>query len=123
MKVDELPAGRELDALVAEKVMGWLVRGYESWDTENGNVWREDFQPSIDIKAALDVVSELSKQEWNSVLTGPRHLKGTDFSPGWSVSLGIVDSWENSKSTGETLPLAICRAAFKAVGVSEVQSA
>ena len=34
MKVDDLPAGLQLDALVAEKVMGWY---------SNGLVWCDEF--------------------------------------------------------------------------------
>src|SRR3990172_8418422 len=70
-QIDALPAGRELDALVAEKVMGWTITAWAS-----GEPWgnREIFEPSgrgphrkaahvptysTDIAAAWEVVQKL----------------------------------------------------------------
>jgi len=57
-------AGRELDALVAEKVMGWTVDGI--WRMYTGEVVRHAagknmktrFNPSTDISAAWEVVEK-----------------------------------------------------------------
>lgn len=142
MKVDDLPAGPRLDALVAEKVMGWeqkVIRwnwvdlGKEEAHIDgvcDGVCWtRPDGIPipeaglppySTDIKAAMEAISKLNEQGWNSVLIGPRHLKGPNFRLGWHVSFHKIESWGNSKSVGADLPLAICRAAIKAKGIVEV---
>ena len=120
-----LEPGPELDALVAEKVMGWevtrrdhpMLEGGEQvihakdadgalraviWDIANypRSLW---WNPSADIKAAWEVV-ERFQDTW-FVLTS-RHHEGD-----WYCSCG---SHENDV-IAHTAPHAICLAALKAV--------
>lgn len=115
--------GRELDALVAKRIMGWNVGGYMNMQwvcndgkdtgwylTEFGSQECNPFSPSTDIAAAWEVVDKLGERfsfyfhtrgrmTDISVIHWPDNLKG-----GFDVS-------------GETAPHAICLAALKAVGV------
>ena len=122
----ELSAGRELDALVAEFVMGdveWDVviegcsrAGLRCATREEAEAQKPKLaerylvgpvtlhgdvpEYSTDIAAAWLVVEEL----------GPKHmitLRRT--TGGWWAHIGLVDEW------AETAPLAICRAALTAV--------
>jgi hypothetical protein len=106
MQTDELVAGRELDALVAEKVMGWdrrLWAGRFYWSGPYSD--RERFSPSMDIAAAWEVVERVWQEEW--VL---RRFLGS-----WQILDG--DPLDNHRvlASAETAPLAICRAALQAV--------
>ena len=125
-EIDQLKAGPEFDALVAENVMGWIKEGpYLGslfWITTEGNMHpRTDaWCPSSDIAAAWEVVEQLRKLE-------PRGdakfgIKGR--------SPEIVVVWQGTNfyckidgqgifrefhGEGDTAQLAICRAALKAV--------
>lgn len=105
MNYDEMPAGREMDALVAEKVMG-IKRGDRpgEWLNELGN-WlcdTEDIPPySTSISAAWEVVDKMDC-----------YFKMT------RSDLGLYWEFYGPKlgfSYAPTVPLAICRAALKAV--------
>lgn len=107
--------GRELDALVAEKVMGrcghTLRRvqdhhqcqkcGEEFW----GLAWHKGYCAfpsfSTDIAAAWNVVERLKD----------RYFLLQYYGDGWDCQIG------GTSRTGNTVPLAICLAALKAVGV------
>lgn len=114
-----LKSGRDLDALVAEKVMGWRLLG-------NGTAYKDETivpidyvlkNYSTDIAAAWGVVEYLDRatvitrlnSEWCSVELGPRRLEPGD----------PVEKYGNMGPTAKanTAPLAICLAALKAVGV------
>ena len=107
MDYDEMPAGCEVDSLVAEKVMGWrsgiindacrVIRlPYE------GPGW-ETWSPSTDISAAWEIVEKMGR---------PIEIKGLYSPPEkWQVEVG---GYTRTRSYGEQLPLAICRAALKA---------
>ena len=110
-------AGRDLDAAIAEHVMGWTVNrtSERHWHTV-GPTGRERailigrdccagqhqydtraFCPSTQIEDAWLVVEKL----------GPKHmitLRRT--TGGWWAHIGLVDEWAT------TAPLAICRAAL-----------
>ena len=141
MDVDNLEAGRELDELVVE-VMGWRISswvdetdgGYNLFDV-NGNYkakWdaperfkheldpRHRWSPSIDIKAAWQVVEWLVDKgycpgllyddngHWALALEGMQDVPiGPD--PQDIATSFFVDSimW------ADTAPLAICKAALK----------
>ena len=95
--------GPELDALIAEKVMGWKLSRY-FWDTGTGKIAIERTPKySTSIQAAWDVVEKLE---------GELHFKRKDDK--WSVFLMGAEVWAGS--TQDTLPHAICLAALKAVG-------
>jgi Phage ABA sandwich domain len=113
---------REIDRLVAEKVMGWEPF-YDDGDlisfvTEFGTLFFSDddeseWNPTIDIADAWQVVEKLKN-------TGDV-LIAKDFDDNqWEVEITI---WQNESIhkhfvvKAETAPLAICLAALKSVGV------
>lgn len=124
MNIDEMQAGREMDALVAERVMGWdrdvmgclgAPKGAKEYDTqchswigawdENGN---PNFLPhySTDIAAAWQVVEWM--KDWNFTLD----WLGSD----WQAMFQTEDDGEFFVNA-DTALLAICRAALKALEV------
>lgn len=103
--------GRELDALVAEKVMGWksvehrFEDPFHRWDgiaPEHGShrFTVPDF--STDIAAAWEVVEKLN----DLILERDVTAEGTRY----NVVIDGIETW------AETAPHAICLAALKAVG-------
>lgn len=107
--------GRELDALVAEKVLGWS-KGYEDdgtpyWATGD-TAMSGDWPPSTDVAEAWEVVEDLVSQGFDL------DLSSTILSPDFmAVSWGATFSRSitRAKVTGETAPEAICKAALLAV--------
>lgn len=143
MDVNELEAGRELDALVAEKVMGLTLRGADRCIVPNPGeagyhvgfhiIERADpehllgYVPrySTEIAAAWRVVEKLqeaTREDDDSCLL-VIHFTGT--STGYVASFAgcpyDVDGLEATpqkfprSAMGETAPLAICRAALLSV--------
>lgn len=122
MTIDEMPAGREMDALVAEKVMGWK----REWVTNSATLMRREvFCPpgvigwissgekdgipnevpyySTSISAAWEVVE---KMEADGV-----GCKLSNYAPGWRAEF-----YKNEGDAGaDTAALAICRSALRAV--------
>lgn len=100
--------GRELDALVAEKVMGWNVFPHKpdfqiEYKDEQGfqYVFRlDEFEPSTDISAAWEVVEKMGP--FTQLTSESYHNKVI-----WHGSFSVVDSAE-----ADTAPLVICRAAL-----------
>jgi hypothetical protein len=134
-----LDAGRELDALVAERVMGWTHVGPHPWGKPHGvppegRVYNERFgeasRPvglvevpaySTDIAAAWQVVEKIRNTDEAPDQT---YWNFTDCSGcGWRAEVLQVLT-ENDMphlvayGVGETLPEAICRAALAAVGAA-----
>lgn len=117
-------AGRELDALVAEKVMGWSGID-KKWDYEtnesflggktpdwDGRQFYEVPHYSTDIAAAWLVVEKLRTPNWEFQLDHTRFMI-------WHCRIETTageGSASSDSSQGETAPLAICLAALKAVG-------
>lgn len=110
-----MKAGRELDALVAEKVMGWdlvptrhlvRLRYFRQPGTDSRAARERCYLPrySEDIAAAWGVVEKLSGYE--------RKLE--ECSEGWCFTF---EAGEEFWGQADTAPLAICLAALKAVGV------
>lgn len=122
-----MEAGRELDALIAEKVMG-LTRHDESYVTESIGkvlrfVWRDGcgdcvysgdmFLPhySTNIADAWGVVERLVSTPGPN---GDHHSVRVDYSGDAVVVIDENEDWQVS-AIAETAPLAICLAALKAV--------
>jgi hypothetical protein len=122
---------RELDALVAEKVMGleWAAfytsSAYGAWYSktnlgprtkEKGQLPRPDFDSlpaySNDISAAWEVVEKIAP-----ACDGEFRLE-RDESGQWECEIGyhVADACYPRIAKGETAPHAICLAALKAVG-------
>lgn len=104
---EPLPAGRELDALVAAKVMGWQPN--PGWLTAERHIpsYSTDIAVAWQIAEAMRLAA-IPEEEWAS--GGWRAAQEPFNAPGWYER--DVNDWE----WAETAPLAICRAALKAVG-------
>lgn len=95
--IDSLPAGRELDALIHDKVMGL------EWCIEH-----PELQPySTDISAAWEVVEKLNHHGFLLSFLNTR-------SPGNRYLVEFRDKGDYV-AAADTAPLAICRAALKAL--------
>ncbi len=120
-----MEAGRELDALVAEKVMGWRdVRpGHytgspgtmygkapqpQPWDSPQDRTKGVSFVPfySTKIADAWEVIEKLADRDPMIAMWGYE-----DGTAGWFCD------FEGIKDHARTAPHAICLAALKAVGV------
>lgn len=104
MNIDEMPAGREIDALIAEKLMRLQVRMNNNGDLLDVNGY-EFPSYSTDIAAAWKVLYLFE----NGTGADAVHLN-------WVRAPG--QSWtcvfrSDAVGHGETAPLAICRAALK----------
>ena len=115
---DSVKPDRELDALMAEKVMGWArgdycwmdtsgVPGYQVTDyTPNGSSTGPEWNPSIDIAMAMEVVEKVKGRritiQWSS-----------DVSE-WCVTL---DEAPTRYAHDEKLPRTICCAVRQAKGI------
>ena len=123
--------GPELDALVAEKVMG--IAGdcpgdqnewHSGWQCDtcwNTGMWGEDFthafKPySASIAAAWEVVEKLA----TLLPDGDIHIERLDGEV-WGVGTCHEASGWKGFISGKTAPHAICLAALKAVGVEVEQ--
>lgn len=105
---------REIDRLVAEKVMGWKIDEQVSNDDvvavfdEKGN-WGT-FKPTEWIQDAWQVVEKFDKTDFRVV----RNYRG-------NYSAGLMywnkDTMVKVEAKAETAPLAICLAALEVVGV------
>lgn len=123
---EDLKPGRELDALVATKVMGWTLRRFwpvsdlrddrskpcESWTAPGGTYERQLPAYSTDIAAAWEVVEKFEVVEL---------IKGEEFArcrirvgkghPAYEKG----NDWVTDESDTSAIPHAICLAALKAV--------
>jgi hypothetical protein len=124
LSINEMEAGREMDALVAENVMGWkphkviscpfnkegcLVYHYEGDWRPN---WK-DIVPnySTDIKDAWKVVEKMDAGGYSLDITRyPNEKCRVNFHIPFSSRLK-----DNVTAEGKEFPLAICRAALLAV--------
>ena len=119
--------GPEMDAAVAEHVMGWIyhppsadTEGVAWWEVPEGDPTRDrfgsaDWPPcySTDIAAAWPVLEKL-RLKYTTVKIFAQN--------GWSVALGLIHADGGEVWTvlvnAPTAPLAICKAALKAKGVN-----
>jgi hypothetical protein len=107
-------AGRELDALVADKVMGKPWSGAMAWcagATEGFPVGLDSY--SSDMSAAWRVVENIRARGFCIYISASKLNVAPD---GWKVYFEGRLNWPCV--VGESLTLAICLAALKAVGVA-----
>ena len=129
-------AGREMDARVAEKVMGWtVVRDIRFWDHSQpmpafvqyaegkwgvvkvGGSGYEPFDPSESIADAIEVVEKMKADGWAV------NIYSGNGSQCWEAEFGHPsDRSQDAGSETSPLPLAICLAALRVKGV-EVDNA
>lgn len=101
--------GRELDALVAEKVMGWSPVGDE-FDGAEFAAFLDAHPYSTDIAAAWEVFEKIQPAAICHAKFG-----GKNKLPEWVVAR--PDDMGDEIATAPTAPHAICLAALNAVGV------
>jgi hypothetical protein len=125
---NELPAGRELDALVAEKVMGWVEVRKQSIANAMGQHVMDDYvgQPSIGvtqpvlvpryslmIQEAWKVADHLrSRSQFVAVISG----MGPQGVQPWICKINRDGGFLEERA--DTAAVAICLAALKAVGIA-----
>lgn len=106
--------GREIDLLIAEKVMGWNAAGYTKDATLLVPVFATEVPNySTDIAASEDLVKQLFRMGWTTILF---KYKGEE-----EILVQLVrDDDEREIWTDEYLPkpYAICLAALKALGIT-----
>jgi len=134
-EIHVMEAGRELDALVAERVMGWTQRNTYAgpqWYDQDGPVGRgatfQDektgtwlgWQPSLKIADAWEVVEALRARRRNLILNDGTHhpptyevQAGIDEHGPWAFCAFEIEGGINGRcARAMTAPLAICRAAL-----------
>jgi hypothetical protein len=104
---------REVNNLVAEKVMGYVrsnYRGQEGWGTPDQYTWYSHFNPAGDISDTWKVVYKLRKvNDFWFELSTPE-----SFSLKYKCTFQLDDMEESE--IADTAQMAICLAALKAVG-------
>ncbi|MGG3879602.1 BC1872 family protein [Bacillus smithii] len=119
---------REIDLLIAEKVMGWKLRKYfeddcyitDEWVTDiqdkfNNSVIVIDvdkFNPSTDIRDAWLILQKADDFVVNKATEGSLGVRS-----GLAETGDIHCMYNGTHAYAKTAPLAICSAALKAVGV------
>lgn len=119
-----MKAGRELDALVAEKVMGWKrhdlgpINGVR-WVNKDGRIidTEHPFTYSTDIAAAWEVVEKMEKDGWQA----SGHMSATETGY-WNFQFTKINEQKQFYALTKTVPYAICLAALKAIEVENVEA-
>jgi len=110
-----MPAGREMDALIAEKVMGLWTGPLTPLETEVALAHGMIFSYSWDIAGAWQVVEKMVTNGWRfycasmdigTFVDAP--IRAAEFQKG-----DVTGPYVKNKS--ETIPLAICKSALIAV--------
>ena len=117
MKTAELVAGRELDAMIAERVMGWEPYSGGYYYGKDGHLLAcmapndsgaPHFSPSTDIAAAWLLVERAIHSGLSFSIWADGHIDGGNLHANWG-------GYKN-EAVASTAPLAICGAALAAVG-------
>ncbi len=129
MDIDTMPAGPELDALVATDVMGWkwclpyeeniggVGRPYPStgaWLLPDGS-YQTNFRPSGYIAAAMEIIHPVLDSRNASDHGGGMGSVSMVWNP-YEVRWEVEFTWSDNyrvKAVAKDLPLAISRAAYK----------
>lgn len=120
--MSEMQAGREMDCLIAEVVFGWGKDTPENVSRNHGYYnCKKLLRYSTDIAAVWEVVEKMPSPF--GIMKGYKETYGVG-KLGWVVNWcreQYCDGWDcehGNEAWAETAPLAICRAALKALGVS-----
>ena len=125
-----MPAGREMDALVAEELFGWKLQsatidliglrlnsryrrvqdGDTWWITPSGDCYWPDELPafSTDLAAVLQITKIFDNKEWIIEITKDRGKE-------WSVTFEPIGPFAVGEASDTSLSIAIYRAALFAV--------
>jgi len=122
--VANMPAGREMDSLISEKVMGWgnirsgvwvgnppSYMNNTGWRFGDHRDWEEIPCYSTDIKTAWSLIEKLGQMGY----TGHIEWKGADREYAHTAEVVVNKSICMVGHAVGTAPLAICRAALMAV--------
>lgn len=100
---------REIDAEVAEKVMGWgHAHRWSDWTLKGRVMAGNSWSPSTDIAAAWEVVEKVRETHEEVSLTCTEK--------GYSCYIFKSENHVPEGFTSKTMPMAICLAALKALG-------
>lgn len=123
-QISAMKPGRELDALVAEKVMGWEIWNGQWSDKQTKeltgyDVGRFSFNPSSNISAAWEVVEKVAVIPFSISKIYTRY-GGHGWSVNWCLEGYDCDNCDNDchkecEINAKTAPEAICKAALLAV--------
>lgn len=118
-------SGRDLDAAVAERVMGWQRQpDYNYWmsfpagESFSLHALIATWSPSESIEAAMQVVEKMWQLGWSIEMAngGKLGTLATARIVSWYVRfVEDENDLNNWSAEAETLPEAICRAALRAV--------
>lgn len=108
---------RELDRLMAERVMGWSEKtmfGVLSWATEDEMEWihQSDWSPTTDTRKALIAARKLvdSNDGWEFTIEYDGRVYGVLF---WESAEGFI---VHGAADNKDPALAVCLAAAEAIG-------
>jgi hypothetical protein len=140
MRIDEMQAGREMDVLIAEKVMGWAIhsRNIAWWvkvadknevttEVMGFTYGKDRFAPSTDIADAWQVVKHMKKQRWSFRFSNNAYADEQNAAAfyqafrgiGLDILTGLYVYEDKAWAVGDECT-AICLAALKAMGVEEI---
>lgn len=114
---------REIDAIVAEKVMGWVSNYPGGWphppmDTPNRKQYMDSEGCTVipnyssSIEAAWQIIEKLITQgHYVNIFSTEYSTPTRENGPGWGCQVSSDDT-----SLDDTAPMAICLAALKTVG-------
>lgn len=132
--MDRTKAGRQLDELVAERVMGWkrgrtFGNGNGEWIIDGKGYdyhhisWEVTPKYSTDIAAAWEVLEKVASENWLISIERAVNLgkiTGISSGLGWKPSFFASAQWPLKRDRREgcvinapTAPLAICRMSLK----------
>ncbi len=118
MKYDDMPAGPELDQLVAEKIMGWEIAStkasYRHASPDGGRdtiIMAHEFCPSGNIAHAWRVIEHVVMRNGFASVDST----GMTAEKAWMAKIGHGNALIHGyNALAKTAPLAICRAAMSA---------
>lgn len=114
---DQTPSLREIDAAIAEKVMGWRLEDIKDsiglpffvWDT---GLSQDEWRPTTDIAQAFQVLEHLRAKGHSYFIRG--------FPSRCNVKINEHSQWiHEGDEQVQTMPEAICRAALAALAAKE----
>jgi len=137
LNIDEMQAGREMDALIAEKVMGLILdsdnpfmanivvfeanTGENTGHTQNLPHYSTEMAAAWEVAEKMPMPLELAKSYEKVYNVGPRGWQVCWCPNEMSQCEGCNDDCRCTSGNdvwAESAPLAICRAALKILGVN-----
>lgn len=104
---------REIDALVAEKVMGWWSVGIDTSNMLRKEIWADGkrkiygFNPSEDIAAAWMVVEAMKEKGYGANIVAQQKSFMCFFASVYNPKDTGISKWDKDA------PMAICKAALE----------